>query len=97
MLVTSVLSGPKLVPSAQQYLDSAQRWLALSRTRTACDDAYGDLLLATLDFGAARTQVLFVKNAQQRAALGAFVDRVMTALLTRSHELRVACRAPLSR
>jgi len=83
--------------SVERHIEQARAWLAASRQRASCDDAYSDLLLATERYGAARTFVAFVPDLQTRVQLIADVDALMADLLICSHELRVACRAPIAR
>ena len=77
------------------YITHAKTWLAHSYQRDSCDDAYSDLLLATEQYGAARAHVAYVADLQKRLALAVQLDRLMAALLVRSHELRERCRTPL--
>jgi len=80
---------------AQMHAANARRWLARSKTRALCADAYGDLLLAAVDFAVARTHAEMVAQAVPRATLAAGVGQLMGELLEWSHELRVRCSVPL--
>lgn len=80
---------------AQRHIDRSRRWAARSRTRESCDDAYSDLILATLEFGMARGQAEQTVDLQERLALIDEINQLMTELLEWSHELRVYCRMPM--
>jgi hypothetical protein len=86
-------------PSAllKDAITQARSWVAHSRQRVSCDDAYSDLLLATERYGAARLLASLIDEPTARIAALATTDRLMAELLTRSHELRVTCRAPIAR
>ena len=75
----------------------ARAWVVHSRQRASCDDAYSDLLLATERYGAVRLLASLIDDPTARITALATTDRLMAELLTRSHELRVACRAPIVR
>lgn len=78
-----------------RHAERTRLWLARSRTRTMCDDAYGDLLLATLEYGMGRRLLPLVPHLGERERLVDVYDELMTTLLEWSHELRIRCRTPL--
>lgn len=80
---------------AREHIQRAQLWAKRSRSRTSCDDAYGDLLLATMEFASARGMAEATADSYHRLMLIGEVQRLMADLLEWSHELRVRCRYPL--
>jgi hypothetical protein len=79
---------------AHEHIKRARIWTARSRTRTTCDDAYSDLLLATLEYAGARGQAEATPDLHRRLILLGEIQHLMTELLEWSHELRVRCRVP---
>jgi hypothetical protein len=79
----------------REHVQHARFWAERSRSRTSCDDAYGDLLLATMEFARARGMAEATSDFHRRLMLIGEVHRLMTELLGWSHELRVRCRHPL--
>ena len=86
-----------LLDAVQRHAGQARAWLKHSYQRASCDDAYSDLLLATEQYGVARTYCGLIEDVQTRLQLASDVDRLMAELLTCSHQLRVACRVPIAR
>lgn len=85
------------VQLARSSIARSRLWLERSKTRESCDDAYGDLILATLEFGSARPQAEAIEALPLRFALIGEINQLMTELLEWSHALRVHCRMPLRR
>lgn len=71
-------------------------WLAYAQQRLTCDDAYGDLLLATEQYGALRGLALLIDDPTERWTRHLQLDAWMGRLLAQSHTLRVRCQTPLS-
>ena len=95
MLTASYSPGTSFSVPFYAAVQRIQRWLDLSRRRRTCDDAYSDLLLAAVEFGALNALVHAEPRALVRQAMAADANQLMTELLLFSHSLREACRVPL--
>ena len=96
LAATYTASTDFLCQAVERHAARARFWLKRSYERASCDDAYSDLLLATEQYGVARAYCGLIEDVPTRLGYAADIDQLMAELLTRSHQLRVACRAPIA-
>lgn len=73
----------------RSHIASSHKWLKRVKTRKSCDDAYADLMLATVDYG-------FARGASGLRVSGP-LHKLEQELLAVSHDLRPRCRNMLKK